>query len=396
MNTKLFWTFLFSLFFLLCSCTADQKETTSTNNQSKVAPANLKWQEIADLLAERMKIQPEEKVVILARANRFDPLIPLLREKVNSAGGVDLGVINADGTSPTEWESFFTKELEGKSREEMKPFFEVIDLGIMMPGVSTADPAYLAIQDVLKGRIGRTIHFHWSGAYDLNGNPLDITPEIDSFYQRVFLETDYQKLATDQLAFEEAMRGKKIQVTTSEGTDITFQIADRPVTKQDGDASAKRAALAKNLIDREIELPAGAIRVAPFERTVNGVIVFPDGQWNGQAVEGLRMELKEGQIVDMTARSGLEAVQSELADKGEAGKRFREFALGFNPLMAIPDSAPWIAYYGYGAGVVRLSLGDNTELGGKVEGPYVRWNFFPYATVRVGEELWVDKGRLLK
>lgn len=385
-------TMIFILFLAiigLFSCESEQ------NHQ--VPPANLNWEAIANKIAERMDLQAEEKVVLLARPGRFDPLIPLLRTKIANAGGVDLGVINADGVAPQDWATFFTKELEGKNQQEMSALLEAIDLGIMMPGVSSADTAYMAIQDVLKRRLGRTVHFHWAGAYDLNGNELEITPEIDAFYERVLLETDYQKLAADQQRFEDAMRGKKVQVTTPSGTDISFEIANRPVTKQDGDASARRANMAKNLIDREIELPAGAIRVAPLEQTVNGVIGFPDANWSGERVEKLRMEFKGGYIADITAKIGLEAVRNELLDKGDAGKRFREFALGFNPLMAIPEEGnPWIPYYGYGAGMVRLSLGDNIELGGKVEGPYVRWNFFPYATVKIGDEVWVEKGKLVK
>ena len=67
-------------------------------------------------------------------------------------------------------------------------------------------------------------------------------------------------------------------------------------------------------------------------------------------------------------------------------------ARGFNPLLAVPARDPWIPYYGYGAGVVRLSLGDNTELGGKVTGGYVRWNFFTDLTVTVGTTEWVSRG----
>ena len=63
--------------------------------------------------------------------------------------------------------------------------------------------------------------------------------------------------------------------------------------------------------------------------------------------------------------------------------------------MAIPADRSWIPYYGYGAGVVRLSLGDNTELGGNVGGGYVRWNFFVDATVSMGDVIWVDEGRLI-
>ena len=87
----------------------------------------------------------------------------------------------------------------------------------------------------------------------------------------------------------------------------------------------------------------------------------------------------------------------ELAGGGTAARSFRELALGLNPLLAIPtEGRPWIPYYGYGAGVIRLSLGDNTELGGNVKGGYVRWNFFTDATVRVGSETWVRDGRLVR
>jgi hypothetical protein len=186
-------------------------------------------------------------------------------------------------------------------------------------------------------------------------------------------------------------------VTTPAGTDITFRVGDRPVTKQDGDASAARAKLGRNLIDREVELPAGAIRVAPIEGSVNGRIAFPPGIWGGERAEGLVMHFTAGRLTDFTATTGTAGVERELAQAGDGGRSFREFALGFNPLLAIPDSGErWIPYYGYGAGVVRLSLGDNTELGGKVTGGYVRWNFFTDATVVVGSDTWVKAGKLVK
>ena len=85
-------------------------------------------------------------------------------------------------------------------------------------------------------------------------------------------------------------------MTTPEGTDLHFEIGDRPVTKQDGNASAARAQLGQNLIDREIEIPSGAIRVAPIEESVQGKIAFPDANWNGQTVSGLIVTIKNGKI----------------------------------------------------------------------------------------------------
>jgi hypothetical protein len=167
------------------------------------------------------------------------------------------------------------------------------------------------------------------------------------------------------------------------------------VNFQDGDASAARAESGVILIDREIELPAGAIRVAPIEESVEGTIVFPLSQWDGRPVDGLTIRIARGRVTSVTATRGQAAAEAELAGVPEEARAFREFALGFNPLLAVPEQNPWIPYYGYGAGVVRLSLGDNSELGGTVGGGYVRWNFFTGTTVTVGDQVWVRDGRLV-
>jgi leucyl aminopeptidase (aminopeptidase T) len=199
-----------------------------------------------------------------------------------------------------------------------------------------------------------------------------------------------------QEAFEKMARDQPIRVKTPSGTDLTFIIGDRPVTRQDGDASQARSQAARNLIDREIEIPAGAIRVAPIEESVNGKIAFPDSEWDGESVTGLVLTIVSGRVTDIAAGSGRNAVLRELDAAGEAGYSFREFALGFNPLLTIPEIGPrYIPYYGYGAGVVRLSLGDNTELGGNVGGGYVRWNFFVDASVTVGDQTVVRDGQML-
>ena len=69
--------------------------------------------------------------------------------------------------------------------------------------------------------------------------------------------------------------------------------------------------------------------------------------------------------------------------------------MGFNPELSVPELSPWIPYYGYGAGVVRLSFGNSSELGGAVDGDYVRWNFFTDTSVTVGDQVWVRDGQLI-
>ncbi len=357
----------------------------------------LPWDAVATKLVERMAISPGERVLLVAMPGDFSPLVPVLRRHVARAGGHDLGAIAVDGSHPAGWETPFGRDFEGLTVQEMVDYFFEVDVAVMLPGTGTQHAPYAAMQVLLGTGRARTIHFHWAGSYDLQGNPMPTDRAVSQTLLRALLQTDYAALAVHQRRFESEMRGQVVRVTTPLGTDITFQIGDRPVTKQDGDASARAAARALNLIDREIELPAGAIRVAPIEGSVNGRIAFPPTVWQGQTVEGLVLEITGGRVVSITATTGLEAVKAELDEAGTSGRAFREFALGFNPRLAIPTGgSPWIPYYGYGAGVVRLSLGDNTELGGAVEGGYVRWNFFHDATVTVGEEVWVSEGRLVR
>ena len=383
---------LSSFILLISFCwLACQKKEASTF-QIKSFPD---WEAIATKLLERSDLEAGEKVVLMAQPGSFDPLIFLLAKKIHETGAIYLGTFSVDSSSsPAAWETDFIKQAKGKSKEDLTHHLMQVDLGIMLPGANPLHVEYAAMQDVLKKDEGRTIHFHWSGAYELSGEMREIDSAINEHYQNVFLETDYLKLGTVQRSFEAAIRNQWITVTTPLGTNIKFTIGNRPVTKQDGDASSKRGQL-RNLIDREIELPAGAIRVAPLEETVEGSIAFPNSMWNGQQVEDLVLTFLAGKVVTIKATRGVEAVKAELEAAGTAGHSFREFAMGFNPLLAIPEDKPWIPYYGYGAGVVRLSLGDNSELGGNVEGGYVRWNFFTDATVRVGQEVWVEDGKLL-
>jgi aminopeptidase len=363
----------------------------------------LDYPAIARRLVQQLALTPGERVMSLAHPGLFDDLQPYIRYEVMRAGGIDLGVVDVlREPVPDAFDTAVLQKGARESRAAFKAMFRDVDAAIMMPGANTSHPAYLAMQDWLKDdltehRGRRTIHFHWvegGSAYPLAGQPIPPRFEIDALYQRALLTTDYGKLAEIERRFAAALKAGEVHITSPGGTDLRFRSGERPVNLQDGDASKARAARGVVLIDHEIELPAGAVRVAPLEDSVEGTIAFPPSQWNGRPVEGLVLTFAKGRVVSVKARSGADAVEAEMQQAGAAGRAFREFALGFNPLLSVPQRGPWIPYYGYGAGVVRLSLGDNTELGGIVGGGYVRWNFFTDLTVRVGADDWVRGGTL--
>jgi leucyl aminopeptidase (aminopeptidase T) len=358
-------------------------------------PDKLDWNAISDKMVERIQLQPGERVFMLGQPGKFDTLISLLESKIKSNKATYLGTVSIDSVQPSRWQNDFTQSVSQADSAGLIRIFNDVDLAIMLPGAVPTHRPYAAMQTVLRSGKARTIHFHWIGAYDKNGKAIEVNDSVEMFYQKALLETDYDALGKLQQKFEASAQNQWIEVTTPEGTALRFQITGRPVTKQDGDASLQRSKKGITLIDREVELPAGAIRVAPLEETVEGKIAFPPSEWAGQKVSGLVITFAKGKITSIVATEGEEAVKKEIEMGGVAAQSFRELAVGFNSALLPKNGHTWIPYFGYGAGVVRLSLGDNSELNGNVKGNYVRWNFFTNATVTVGSDVWIKEGKLI-
>lgn len=247
----------------------------------------------------------------------------------------------------------------------------------------------------LDGKRGRQIHFHWNGGTrDADGLPVPHTAAYDALYVSA-LDIDYAALSRRQDDAIALLRSGEVHVTTPEGTDLRFRVGDRPFNKQDGDASKARVAQARVRVDREVELPAGVLRVAPIESSANGVLVIPKARFGDAVVTGARLEIVNGLVTSASAQTGAEALQAFLKSAPGASK-FREFGLGFNPKLVVPAGSTALPYYGYGDAVVRLSLGDNEEVGGAVRGGGVRWLFFPRTTVSVGGTTLVKDGKLVR
>lgn len=246
-----------------------------------------------------------------------------------------------------------------------------------------------------KGGARRELHFHWAeGTRSTDGMAAEHKPALDAVYQEA-LAVDYKALAATQNHAIGILRLGTIRISTPAGTDVMMRAGIRQFNRQNGDASRQRAGAAKMRVDREIELPAGVVRLAPIEQSVAGQLILPEARFGGTVARKVHIQLDNGRITRVTAAEGLEAVKASLAAGGDAAMRFREFGLGFNPKLAVDPGSTTVPYYGYGAGVVRLSFGDNEELGGDVRGGYVRWFFLTDATVHVDFRYLVKDGKLV-
>lgn len=367
-----------SLASAACSPATPPAPASTTAAPAAPAAFEIPYASLAGRIVTALQPAAGERVLLRYNPDALGPLEPELRRQLEAKGAV-------------------VETLNYGAAPDLAERLARTDIYVYLPahGAETpADQRALLAKWLDEGR-GRQIHFHWAdGTRDADG----LTVPHPAAYDRLYvdaLDIDYEALSRRQEAAIGVLRSGETHVTTPDGTDLRFTIGrDRPFSKQDGNASAERMKTARVRVDREIELPAGVLRVAPIETTVNGTLVIPKARFGDATATGIRLTFTKGVVSNVTADSGLDAVQGFLKS-AEGASHFRELCLGFNPKLKVPAGETALPYYGYGDAVARLGLGDNFEVGGAVRGGGVRWLFFPKTTIRVGDVTLVKDGALV-
>jgi len=343
------------------------------------------YEKCARRIVGALQLAPGETVLIKLDPRVFTPIIAPLQNLIRASGAHISGAILAEDTN---------LDSDGEYNS-LRRLFSNADVFIWLPELRQGSRPALAraLAEWLDARRGRAVHFHWhSGSYPVGLSELPSKEFIDRIYLAA-LDVDPADLERRHRKAIALLRSGVIRVTSPEGTDISFVTGDRPFCSQTGSASLERMQSARTRIDRDVELPAGVLRVAPIETSANGTVFLP--VWRPILSEGRNLMLRflNGHV----AIQGVNAdkIDQELTAAGGDARMFREFALGFSPALQVLPEAPFIAYYGYGSGVVRLSLGDNEEMGGANRGGGVYWNFIHNATVTVGNHTLVTNGKLV-
>jgi hypothetical protein len=201
------------------------------------------------------------------------------------------------------------------------------------------------------------------------------------------------------------MADRELHISSPAGTDLRLRTTTR-FHVNDGDASRAKAAGARSPRDREEEIPCGAVRTIPVPDSVEGIVALRGGfgyptmgygldidRWLDQ---GLRFYFEAGRIrrveTDGDQASLDRAWAAETGDKDRLG----ELVLGCNPLLRRIDGLGFPPYHGFGDAVLRLTIGENIESGGRNRSSLHRWLMFFDADIRAGREPIVQNGRLTK
>jgi aminopeptidase len=134
-----------------------------------------------------------------------------------------------------------------------------------------------------------------------------------------------------------------------EGTDLTISLDGRHGEVDDG---------RKNM-------PGGEFFFAPVEDSARGVITFSEypAVYNGQELEGIRLEFADGKVVSATAARGEDILQGIL-DRDDGAQRLGELGIGCNP--GITRYMKNVLFDEKIDGTIHLALGQSyTSIGGQ-------------------------------
>lgn len=148
---------------------------------------------------------------------------------------------------------------------------------------------------------------------------IGMSQEAATRYYYSVCDTDYAALSK---AMEPLVRrlGQADQIRIiGPGTDLSFSVKGIPVAMSDGRNG----------------LPDGEVFTAPVRESVNGVVTFNCPLFfRGSLLENIRLEVKDGRIIEATCSQTQRL--NEILDTDGGSRHFGEFAFGLNPRITAP------------------------------------------------------------
>lgn len=181
---------------------------------------------------------------------------------------------------------------------------------------------------------------------------------------------EWKKISLHQEKWVQYLDTKKELHIVSKDTDLKVNIENRKWINCDGKEN----------------FPDGEIFTSPVEDGVNGHIAFSfPGIFQGKEIEGIRMEIKDGEVISATAEKGEELLQA-LLKTDEGASRFGEVAIGTN--YGIKKFTRNMLFDEKIGGTVHLAIGDSMpEAGGKNRST-IHWDML--CDMRESGEIYAD------
>lgn len=341
--------------------------------------------------------QLHERYVLMMDPSYYPELVDALRAEFMEVHAVELGTILFDGVRVAERRSEVGPRASDTryrtyADEAMRRLYEEADIFLWLPyrfSVGSEPGDRRLMEHMVEGTRVRGLHFHW--VQGLGRLSQDDVNGLSEMYAGA-LDIDYDALSAHQDRIIGAMRDREIRITTPLGTDLRMRVpTDAWFHKNDGRLDRAKAARARSVRDRQMELPAGALRFIPDVLSVEGVLAVP--LWRGG--RNVRFTFRNGSVTSVSAEENEQAVRDAWERETGDKDRIAELVIGTNPVLPIHGPGPQPPYYAYGSGALRIALGENWESGGTNRSSMEAWFYFTDASVGAGDVWIVRDGELV-
>ncbi|UCB61123.1 MAG: aminopeptidase, partial [Candidatus Bathyarchaeota archaeon] len=181
-------------------------------------------------------------------------------------------------------------------------------------------------------------------------------------------------------------RSEKVEITSPDGTDLSFILESRKAHIYDGVISEE------DIENGAIfaELPEGAVSVAPTEASAKGTLIsnlsFPQV---GRIIESVSLSFEDGRVKSFTGGKNIDIIRDmwkkSTGDKDNIGW----LTLGLNPKASLGFLTNAIV-----RGTATVGIGENRELGGNNSSDYSLPVTLSKPTVKLDGKTIIKQGRL--
>jgi len=353
------------------------------------------WTRIADQVVTRtLALAAGERVVIHHDATKDAGLVSALRAAIARAGGVVAGeLVWPVGATAAVYDTMSPATLTTRVAREDSVYLRLMKSANVYLWLHAPSHRDLPrrVEKLISASGVRAIHFHWT----LPSDPAEAATAA-AMYERA-IAVSPAELDRQEAAMERSLKGARVRLTSPGGTDLSFTIpASAWFHRNTGLATRAKVARARTTRDREEELPAGVLRTTDLQGA-EGVLVATTIQ--GTKSGTVRVTFRAGRVTGIegegaagTWLAGLYAGAS--GDKDKAA----ELVVGFNPELLPILPSGFMPYYGYGAGIVRIAIGDNWESGGRNRAGdhWEQWLFVVDGTLTANTTVLVRDGKLVQ
>lgn len=207
------------------------------------------------------------------------------------------------------------------------------------------------------------------------------------------VNTDYKALQATGAKLQKTLAaGNAVHITAPNGTDLTLQIAQRPVFVSDGVVSYDDRTSGGPAAT--VWLPAGEVYVTPVPGTANGTFVADQYNYQGKPIQGFTMKFENGNLTSFTAKSGDLSALKKAYEAAPTGKdQFAAIDFGINPSVTVPANSRMTTWIG--AGTISVGFGGNQWAGGDNTVPFDVFAHLPNGTCTIDGTKIIDNGKLV-